>query len=163
MGIGIDIFLHGVGLGVCLDQNRFKSLGPEWSWNTPLRTDFERRPALLEIDVLVAQALGLTLDELLTIYRIQFPVFRQYERNTFYDRKGRIVYLDGDSMYGFRTPEWKEIKEMKEGTVTRTIQDDTLPGGPREKVITSTPPSTGPTARPTTPRAGPFSNRRWAE
>lgn len=56
--------------------------------------------------------------------------------NMFYERNGRIGYLDGDSMYGFRTPKWKEIKEMKEGAVTRTIQDDTLPGGPREKVIT---------------------------
>lgn len=31
---------------------------------------------------------------------------------------------------------WKDVKDMKEGTVTKTYIDDTLPGGPREKTIT---------------------------
>jgi len=35
----------------------------------------------------------------------------------------------------FSRSEWIEIKDMKTGTVERTITDDTLPGGPRERTI----------------------------
>jgi hypothetical protein len=31
---------------------------------------------------------------------------------------------------------WEDIKDMKTGTVARTIMDDTLPGGPVERTIT---------------------------
>jgi len=30
---------------------------------------------------------------------------------------------------------WEDVKDMQSGTVERTITDDTLPGGPREKTI----------------------------
>jgi hypothetical protein len=117
-----------------LQSERFFGLLPDWSWNTPLRTAYERRQAMVEVDVLVAMELGLTVDELCTIYRIQFPVLRQYERNTWYDRNGRIVYLDGDQAYGLSTPDWKRKRHLEK--IERTIKDETLPGGPRERTIT---------------------------
>lgn len=121
-----------------LPSLRFISLSSAWGSDTPVRTDYERRQALIEIDVLVAQALGLTLDELLTIYRIQFPVLQQNERDTWYDQNGRIVFTVNRGLPGVGVDRslWNEIHDMKSGAVARTILDDSLPGGPRERTIT---------------------------
>ena len=121
-----------------LDDGFFARLTPQWQRHCALRTDYARRQALVEIDVLVAQALGLTLEELCTIYRIQFPVLRQNENDTWYDRRGRIVFTCSKGLpgVGFSRPEWNEIKEMKSGTVERKVTEDFLPGGPRERTIT---------------------------
>jgi hypothetical protein len=125
-----------------VDNGKFTNLTPKWQRNCALRTDYERRQALVEIDVLAAMALGLTLNELCTIYRIQFPVLRQNENDTWYDQNGRIVFTCSKGLLGvgFARPEWNEIKDMTLGTVSRTITDDTLPGGPRERTITYTAP-----------------------
>jgi hypothetical protein len=36
---------------------------------------------------------------------------------------------------GFSRPEWKSIKSKKSGRVSRTIMDDTLASGPRERTF----------------------------
>ncbi len=108
-----------------LPNSFFRNLTPTW------QRDDARHQALVEIDVLVAQSLGLSLDELITIYRVQFPVMQQYERVIWYDQNGRIVFTG-----------WKDICDMTSGSVSRTILDDTLPGGPVERTITDESPWT---------------------
>lgn len=138
-----------------LSPARFTSLTSEWTWDTPLRTDYERRQALVEIDVLTAMALGMTLQQLKTIYRIQFPVLQSYEADTWYDANGRITFTNNRSLtgVGFTRPEWENagaVQPIKRGDApwdgimkhapagyvfARTITDDTVPGGPVQRTI----------------------------
>lgn len=149
-----------------LPNSFFHNLTPEWNRDCALRTDYARRQALVEIDVLASLALGLSLEELLTIYRVQFPVMRQYEADTFYDANGRIVFTASKGLTGVGLPRktvkndtpcilregdgieeskrleskplgWEDVRDLPEGyEIIRTVMDDTLPGGAYEKQIT---------------------------
>lgn len=115
----------------------FNLLTKEFNYDNILRDEFSRRTALIEIDVIVAMALGMTLNQLKAVYRIQFPVLQSYDIDTWYDKKGKIVFTNNRSQsnVGFSRKEFEEIKEAKSGTFTRLITDDTLPDGPIERTI----------------------------
>lgn len=90
----------------------FAGLTRQWTWDVPLRNYFERRQALVEIDVLSAMALGLSLHDLETMYNIQFPVLKANEQDTWYDRRGRIVFTcsKGLTGVGLDRPTWEAIR-----------------------------------------------------
>lgn len=73
------------------DRPALGDVTPEWRWETPLRTDFDRRQALVEIDAITAIMLDITAEELCTVYRTQFGVLRKYEKAMRFDANGRQV------------------------------------------------------------------------
>ena len=142
-----------------LDPTWFEGLRQPWTSRSPLRSDYARWQAGIELDVLYAQACGLTLDELCTLYRMQFPTLQAHERNTWYDRNGHVVFSRRigkgflprkrhreDTRYGIDAPQrtrngialgWEDVRDLQQGTITCTILDDTVPGGPVERTITA--------------------------
>jgi hypothetical protein len=115
--------------------------GPKtWDRMAALRTDFSRRMALVEVDVLVAQALGLILSQLIDIYRIHFPVLQQYEAATWYDQKGFIVWTASKGLPGIGFLEdgkkparshWDQILASGKTLLECEATIDFLPGGPQ--------------------------------
>ena len=123
--------------------------GPDmWERKAALRCDFSRRLALIEIDVIVAISLGLSLSDLKEIYRVYFPVLDSNERGTWYDSNGQIVWTNngglgntGWRILGGKKPSremWeKTLDEMnkhpnEEQVLRCKVIDDTHPEGPRE-------------------------------
>ncbi|MDG0979943.1 MAG: N-6 DNA methylase, partial [Halieaceae bacterium] len=114
----------------------------EWAWALPLRAEFYRRQALVEIDVVVAQAFGVRLEQLLEMYRIYFPVLQENEAATWYDQNGRIVWSCSKGLPGVgylnekgKSPgrrEWESILSTNPSELVCTAIDDTRPGGPYE-------------------------------
>lgn len=121
-----------------LPADAFAGKDASWTWDSPLRTDYARRQALVELDVLCSMALGLTLDQLEAVYRLDFSVLKSYEDDTYYDVNGRTVFSKkslGPSVFDRKTFEGT-MKHARSGTFELTYTDDTQPGGPRERTIT---------------------------
>lgn len=113
-----------------LDADWFSRLTSEWSRNCALRSDLMRRQALLELDVLTAQAMGLDLQNLLTLYRLRFRVMRDYEVNTWYDQNGRIVFTpNGNGLPGVGLSRKKNSRDADEGITYRKNGYDVDTGG----------------------------------
>jgi len=67
---------------------------PDWRWETPLRTEYARRAALVEIDALVAVWLGIDADTLITMYRARLPITQGHDLVTWFDANERKIAGD---------------------------------------------------------------------
>ncbi|MEJ8656865.1 class I SAM-dependent DNA methyltransferase [Streptomyces sp. MS1.AVA.4] len=68
-----------------------RHLKPTWEYHTPLRSEYERRAALVELDALVSVWLGITADQLVAIYKSRYPVLSDYESEMYFDANGRKI------------------------------------------------------------------------
>lgn len=109
--------------------------GKKWQWETPLRAQLDRRQALLELDVIVTKALGLSLDDLLLMYRVSFPTMRKYDADTFYDQNGRCVFSAKSGESYLSRKEWEAIKDMPSGEFKKTITETVFSDTPTERTI----------------------------
>lgn len=104
-------------LGDCpvLPQDAFANLGAVWTPAMPLRSALARRQALVELDVLAAQGLGLSLEELQTMFRVSFTTMRKYDMGTWYDQNGRVVFTCQNKAGGVPRKVWeKELLPRKD-------------------------------------------------
>ncbi|MEU6976810.1 class I SAM-dependent DNA methyltransferase [Streptomyces sp. NPDC046371] len=75
-------------------------LSGDWGYDTPLRTEYERRAALVELDSLVSVWLGITPDQLIAIYKSRYPILSSYESEMFFDANGRKIARNHNT-YGY--------------------------------------------------------------
>ena len=118
-----------------LNNEVFEAAKEMWQSESVVRDDYSRRQLMVEIDVLVAMALGLSLDDLIEMYQIQFPVVKKYERETWFDANGRIIY--SPKPMGDLTLERKEFEMIcgSNSNYKKEYKDDTLPSGTVERII----------------------------
>jgi hypothetical protein len=70
------------------------AVGGSWTAQTPLRTEYSRRAAQVELDALVALWLGIDAEELVAVYRSRYPILADREEAMFFDATGRRIAAD---------------------------------------------------------------------
>jgi hypothetical protein len=107
-----------------------KSLEKKWKPSYALRSDFARRWALLELDVIIGMALGMNLDDLIIVYSLQFPKWNEYESDNHYDKNGKLVFTSNSQGLvgiGVDSSVWDQIRNLSVGqTYEHTITKSEL-------------------------------------
>ncbi|MFG2920923.1 class I SAM-dependent DNA methyltransferase [Streptomyces sp. NPDC048305] len=100
-------------------------LNADWGDATPLRTEYERRAALVELDALVSVWLGISADQLVAIYKSRYAVLADREAQMYFDAHGHRIAADP---YAFG---YGQIKETYSALLDHLKRSDavTPPGG----------------------------------
>ncbi|OKK22731.1 restriction endonuclease [Streptomyces sp. CB00455] len=86
-------------------------LKPTWEYTTPLRTEHERRAALVELDTLVAVWLGMTADQLVAVFKSRYPQLYDYEAATYFDADGRKIAANFNTYgHGQTKQDWLDFE-----------------------------------------------------
>ncbi|MGQ4468408.1 hypothetical protein ACN6K6_005845 [Streptomyces violaceoruber] len=103
---------------------------PTWQRDTPLRTEYARRAALVEIDGLVAVWLGIDADTLVAMYRARFPIMQDFDRVTWFDATERKIAGDRYT-YGFDQTKdhWTQFQKYREAYDKDPNTDTPVPDG----------------------------------
>ncbi|MGW6567060.1 Eco57I restriction-modification methylase domain-containing protein [Streptomyces sp. NPDC054975] len=100
------------------------NVGPQWTPESPLRSELSRRAAIVEIDALVAVWLGISADELAAIYRARFPVLQQYEERMWFDAKGRrIAFAPHAKGFGQTEAAWDQLSSHEDFPLEANVPD----------------------------------------
>ncbi|MGX1027313.1 hypothetical protein [Streptomyces sp. SAI-097] len=98
---------------------------PTWQRDTPLRTEYARRAALVELDALVAVWLGIDADTLITMYRARFPIMQDFDRVTWFDAAERKIAGDRYTYgHGQDKDHWKQFEKYQADPAFKAHQKD---------------------------------------
>ncbi|RKS79679.1 hypothetical protein BZB76_1154 [Actinomadura pelletieri DSM 43383] len=104
--------------------NDSAAMTSEWNYGTPLRTERERRAALVELDAMVALWLGMTAEQLVAIYRSRYPVLSDYEAQIWFDANGRKIAGNHNTFgYGQTKEHFKQLQEHLDPEVNGPVPD----------------------------------------
>ena len=92
----------------------FANVDKDFDDKVLLRNDFERRQAMIELDVIVAMALGFSLEDLLFMYTNTFATTQKYEADSWYDANGRIAFTaSNENDLDLDRKTWESIRGNK--------------------------------------------------
>lgn len=108
-----------------LIRTQLHEVTPHWQRETPLRTEYARRAALVEIDALVAVWLGIDADTLITMYRARFPIMQDFDRVTWFDAAESKIASGRYSLgHGQSKDSWKQFEKYQADPAFKAHQAD---------------------------------------
>ncbi|MFE7634064.1 hypothetical protein ACFU7Z_08585 [Kitasatospora sp. NPDC057518] len=105
-------------------KTQLHAVAPSWQRDTPLRSEYARRAALVEIDAIAAVWLGIDADTLIVMHRARFPIMQDFDRVTWFDANERKIAGDRYT-YGFdQTKEhWQQFELYQEDPAKNPVPD----------------------------------------